>query len=109
MAPGPPDHGKRCARLCLPPCQGPPAFPELFPEYEPHQVREVYLIQWEQPSLLVDITDTMEVKLKAIACHVSQVGDLEGVEAGMRARAAALGKAKGHMYAEGFDHVLLPG
>lgn len=85
------------------------AFPELFPEYEPHQVREVYLIQWEQPNLLVDITDTMEVKLKAIACHVSQVGDLEGVEAGMRARAAALGKAKGHMYAEGFDHVLLPG
>jgi LmbE family N-acetylglucosaminyl deacetylase len=85
------------------------AFPELFPEYEPHQVREVYLIQWEQPSLLVDITDTMEVKLKAIACHVSQVGDFKGVEARMRARAAALGKAKGHMYAEGFDHVLLPG
>jgi len=84
------------------------AFPELFPEYEPHQVREVYLIQWEQPSLLVDITDTMEVKLKAIACHASQVGDLKGVEARMRARAAALGEAKGHTYAEGFDHVLLP-
>jgi LmbE family N-acetylglucosaminyl deacetylase len=67
----------------------------------------VYLIQWEQPSLLVDITDTMEVKLKAIACHVSQVGDLKAVEARMRGRAATLGKAKGQMYAEGFDHVLL--
>ncbi len=85
------------------------AFPELFPEYEPHQVREVYLIQWEQPSLLVDITDTMDVKLKAIACHVSQVGDLKAVEARMRGRASTLGKAKGQMYAEGFDHVLLPG
>jgi LmbE family N-acetylglucosaminyl deacetylase len=85
------------------------AFPELFPEYEPHQVREVYLVQWEQPSLLVDITDTMEVKLKAIACHVSQVGDLKAVEARMRGRAATLGKEKGQKYAEGFDHVLLPG
>jgi hypothetical protein len=27
----------------------------------------------------------------------------------MRARAAALGKAKGYTYAEGFDHVVLPG
>jgi LmbE family N-acetylglucosaminyl deacetylase len=78
------------------------AFPELFPEYAPHQVREVYLVQWE-------LTDTMEVKLKAIACHVRQVSDLKAVEARMRTRAAALGKAKGHTYAEGFDHVLLPG
>ena len=62
----------------------------------------MYLIQWEEPNLLVDITDTMEVKLKAIACHVSQLGDLKGVEARMRTRAAALGKAKGHMYAERF-------
>jgi len=85
------------------------AFPELFPEYEPHQVREVYLIQWEQPSLLVDITDTMDVKLKSIACHASQVGDLKAVEARMRGRAAILGKTNGQMYAEGFDHVLLPG
>jgi len=85
------------------------AFPELFPEYEPHQVREVYLIQWEQPSLLVDITETMAVKLEAIACHVSQVGDFKGVELRMRTRAAALGKGKGYAYAEGFDHVLVPG
>jgi len=85
------------------------AFPELFPEHEPHQVREVYLVQWEQPSLLIDITGTMEVKLKAIACHVSQVGAFKAVEARMRTRAAALGKAQGHMYAEGFDHVLVPG
>jgi LmbE family N-acetylglucosaminyl deacetylase len=60
-------------------------------------------------TLLVDITDTMEIKLKAIACHVSQVGDLKSVEARMRTRAAALGKAEGHTYAEGFDHVLVPG
>src|SRR5712691_13516817 len=85
------------------------AFPELLPEYEPHQVREVYLIQWEQPRLVLDITGTMDVKLKAISCHASQLGDFSVVEARMRARAAALGKAKGYPYAEGFDHVVLPG
>ena len=85
------------------------SFPELLPEYEPHQVREVYLIQWEQPGLVVDITDTMDVKLEAIACHASQVGDLSVVEARMRARAASLGKAKGYAYGEGFDHVMVPG
>jgi LmbE family N-acetylglucosaminyl deacetylase len=85
------------------------SFPELLPEDEPHQVREVYLIQWEQPSLVVDITGTMDVKLKAIACHASQFGDFSVVEARMQARAAALGKAKGYPYAEGFDHVVVPG
>ena len=85
------------------------SFPELLPEYEPHQVREVYLIQWEQPSLVVDITGTMDIKLKAIACHASQLGDFSVVEARMRARAASLGKVKGYTYAEGFDRVMVPG
>jgi len=85
------------------------SFPELLPDYEPHQVREVYLIQWEQPSLVVDITRTMDVKLKAITCHASQLADFSVVEARMRARAAALGKAKGYAYAEGFDDVVVPG
>jgi LmbE family N-acetylglucosaminyl deacetylase len=85
------------------------SFPELLPEHEPHQVREVYLIQWEQPSLVVDITGTMDIKLKAIACHASQLGDFSVVEARMRARAASLGKVKGYTYAEGFDRVMVPG
>jgi LmbE family N-acetylglucosaminyl deacetylase len=85
------------------------SFPELLPEYEPHQVREVYLVQWEQPNLVVDITGTMDVKLHAITCHVSQLVDFSVVEARMRARSAAIGKAKGYTYAEGFDHVVVPG
>jgi LmbE family N-acetylglucosaminyl deacetylase len=85
------------------------SFPELLPEYEHHKVREVYLIQWEQPRLVVDITDTMELKLKAIAAHASQVGDFKAVEARVRERSAALGKGKGYAYAEGFDQVVLPG
>ena len=70
-------------------------------------MREVYLIQWEQPQLVVDITDTMGQKLQAVACHASQVSDFHLVEARVRARASALGKTKGYAYAEGFDHVVL--
>jgi LmbE family N-acetylglucosaminyl deacetylase len=85
------------------------AFPELRPEYEPHNVREVYCIQWEQPRLVIDITDTMELKLEAIRCHASQIGDFKDFEARMRNRAAILGKEKGYSYAEGFDHIIVPG
>ena len=85
------------------------AFPELRPDYEPHTVREVYMVQWEQPRLVIDITDTMDLKLEAIRCHVSQIGDVKAFEERMRARAATLGNEKGYAYAEGFDHTIVPG
>ena len=85
------------------------SFPELLPEHEPHKVREVYLIQWEQPQLVVDITDTMDLKLRAARCHASQIADFADFEARFRNRAATLGAAYGCRYAEGFDRVVLPG
>ena len=84
-------------------------FPELLPEFEPHKVSEVYTIQWEQPRLVIDITDTMDLKLEAARCHASQVADFKVFEARMRDRAATLGKEKGYAYAEGFDHIVVPG
>ena len=83
------------------------SFPELLPEYEPHNVREVYLIQWEQPRLLVDITDTMDLKFEAITRHASQISDPSALEARLRRHFAALGTPGGYDYAEGFDHVVL--
>jgi LmbE family N-acetylglucosaminyl deacetylase len=85
------------------------AFPELLPEYEPHKVREVYVIQWAEPPLVIDITATMDRKLEAIRCHASQVGDFEAVERRMRDRAATIGRGKGYAYAEGFEHIVVPG
>jgi LmbE family N-acetylglucosaminyl deacetylase len=85
------------------------SFPELVPDYEPHKVREVYTIQWERPRLVIDITDTMNLKLEASRCHASQITDVKAFEARMRDRAATLGKEKGYTYAEGFDHVVVPG
>ena len=84
------------------------AFPELMPEFEPHKVREVYLMQWDNPHIVVDITDVMDLKLKSLACHVSQVGDFAGVESRIRERSAEIGRAKGYTYAEAFDRIVMP-
>jgi LmbE family N-acetylglucosaminyl deacetylase len=85
------------------------AFPDLLPEYEPHKAREVYMVQWEQPHLIIDITDTMELKLEASRCHASQMTDFKVFEERMRDRTATLGKDNGYAYAEGFDHIVVSG
>jgi LmbE family N-acetylglucosaminyl deacetylase len=84
------------------------AFPELLPEYEPHRVREVYVMQWQAPHVVVDIGEVMDLKLKALACHASQFADFAAVEARVRQRSAELAKTKGLAYAEGFDHITIP-
>ena len=84
------------------------AFPELLPEFEPHKVRQVYVMQWQNPHLVVDISDVIDLKLRALACHASQFADFAKVEARVRERAAELGRPKGYAYAEAFDHILLP-
>ncbi len=84
------------------------AFPELLDQgLEPHRVKEVHLMSWESPEVVVDITETMDLKLKALACHVSQIRDMAGVEARVRHRGAELGKAKSYTYAETFDRIVI--
>jgi LmbE family N-acetylglucosaminyl deacetylase len=84
------------------------AFPELLAQgLEPHKVREVYLMWWENPELVVDISETMDLKIKALACHASQFRDFAAVEKRVRDRAAELGRAKGYAYAETFDVIAL--
>ena len=85
------------------------AFPELLPEFEPHKVREVYVMQWNQPHLVNDITDLMDLKIKALACHASQFKDFSTVEARVCQRARELGAPHGHGYAEAFDRIQIPG
>jgi LmbE family N-acetylglucosaminyl deacetylase len=84
------------------------AFPELLPEFEPHKVREVYVMQWNQPHVVNDITDVMDLKIKALACHASQFVDFAAVEARVRQRNRELGAAQGHAYAETFDRITIP-
>lgn len=84
------------------------AFPELLAQgLEPHKVREVYLMWWESPEMVVDISETMDLKIKALACHASQFRDFAAVEKRVRERGAELGRPKGYAYAETFDVIIL--
>ena len=52
------------------------AYPDLLQEdLEPHKVREVLLWASEEPNYRCDITDTFDIKLAALRCHKSQVGN----------------------------------
>ena len=86
------------------------AFPELMPEFEPHSVRQAYVMQWENPQHIVDIADVMDLKIRALACHASQFGDgdFAAVEARVRERSRELGRPKGYAYAEAFDRIVVP-
>lgn len=78
-------------------------FPELMAEgLEPHKTSSVLLVNFDQQNFFVDITDTIEQKMQALAAHASQMPDLAETQAFMRALAARAGTQAGTKYAEGF-------
>jgi LmbE family N-acetylglucosaminyl deacetylase len=83
-------------------------FPELLEQgLEPHKVKEIYMMWWQEPEVVVDISETIDLKIKALACHASQLKDMAGVEKRVRERSAELGKVNGVAYAETFDRIVM--
>jgi len=53
------------------------AFPELLDEgLEPHKVREMWFWASDDVNHRLDVTATFDIKLAALGCHKSQVGDI---------------------------------
>src|SRR5207249_68848 len=77
----------------------PMAFPELLAQgLEPHKVKEVHTMWWDDPEIVVDISETIDLKIKALLCHVSQMKDVAAMEKRVRERNAELGKGKGFAF-----------
>ncbi|MCB0036249.1 MAG: PIG-L family deacetylase [Anaerolineales bacterium] len=81
--------------------------PNLFQEFEQegltaHKVRKIYVVSWTDGETVVDITETMETKINALAQHVSQIGHMEGLAERMRERAADRAKDHDFEYGERF-------
>jgi LmbE family N-acetylglucosaminyl deacetylase len=103
-----PDHmaaGEATIRAVYPDARNPHAFPELLNEgFAPHTVPLVW-VAGAPFSIVVDITKHFDRKLAALRCHISQIGEGEGLEERLRfwGRAnAKQAKMKKGRLAEGF-------
>ena len=68
----------------------------------PHAVSEIYFFAAAQPDTWIDIGATMDLKIKALRCHVSQIKNPKMMEKMVRAWFGAWGREKGFAYAERF-------
>ncbi len=87
------------------------AYPDLMSEgIGPHKVKELLLWGSENPNFYSDITDTFNIKITALSCHRSQVGDnsLAGLEQRLRERHKQMAKDQGYELAEAFHRVEIP-
>ena len=52
------------------------SYPDLLKEeLQPHRVKEVLICGTQDPNYYIDITDTIDIKIAALRCHKSQVGE----------------------------------
>jgi LmbE family N-acetylglucosaminyl deacetylase len=80
------------------------ALPHYYPDRgRAHQVPLVYLSGTLEPAVWVDITETIDLKLAAVACHGSQLPETGSWAAeALRSAAAEEGERAGVPFAEGF-------
>jgi LmbE family N-acetylglucosaminyl deacetylase len=77
-------------------------FTDLLEEgFEPHEVRKLYVHGTDKPDTWVDISETIDIKVKALQQHVSQV-PVDEVEKWMKDWAKEDGKDKDFEYAESY-------
>ena len=84
------------------------SYPDLLEEgLQPHKVKEVFLWGAEEPNHYSDITDTFDIKLTALSCHQSQVGNRPPgeMEERMRQRAKTMAEREDYELAEAFYRV----
>lgn len=85
------------------------SFPELLAEgFKPHKAKHLLLVNFEHHNYYVDISDTCDLKMKALAAHKSQVPDFKATEKMLRDHAKANGRKCGCQLAEGFMRIDLP-
>jgi LmbE family N-acetylglucosaminyl deacetylase len=74
--------------------------------YEPHEVKRFYIHGTDKVNTWVDITDTLDIKIKALQQHVSQV-DPNEVDKWMREWAEEEAKDQEMKYAEAYKVMIL--
>ena len=105
-----PDHRAAAQAACaavFPSAGSRLIFPDLLPAgYEPHDVKLLYIHGTDQSNTWIDITGTIDLKIKALQQHASQV-DAEEVDKWMREWAEEEAKDKDMKYAESYKVMIL--
>ncbi len=106
-----PDHraaGTAALDAAFPAAEMPLLYPELEAEgLSPHKVNYIYVsTPQDTANYFVDITETMDLKIKALRQHVSQLGDWDPEEP-IKKWNAETGKIVGFKYAERFLRITL--
>ncbi len=84
-------------------------FPEMISlGLKPHKVREAFFFGTHAPNLWVDITPVIDIKIRALFCHQSQVGHRDDLERFVRERFRLAGEPVGLEYAEPFRRLVFP-
>jgi len=85
------------------------AMPLYFPTRgEPHQVERLLLSGTHEPDVVADVTRTIDVKVKAVLAHASQLaGDAEAIRDVVYGRAEQAGRPIGADFGEAFRSVEL--
>ena len=72
---------------------------------EPHKVKDVYLFSTDAADHFVDITGVFEIKVKALACHESQMKSIEEWRGFITMWGKEAGAKAGVPLAEGFKYL----
>ena len=80
------------------------SFPELLidEKLEPHKVNTLLMTNFENHNYGEDVTDFVDIKLKALAAHASQIPDIVGRSDMLRGWMSNMGSKYGLKYAEAF-------
>lgn len=79
------------------------SYPDLLEQgLQPHRVKEIWFCGTGDPNYYVNITDTIDIKVGALRCHKSQVGDRPELEERMRQRATMAAEGQDYELAEAF-------
>jgi len=107
-----PDHRAVAAAALdaiFPAAGQPNLFEELAEEgLSAHKVRKVYVLSWDNTDTYVNITETIEQKVLALAAHTSQMAELKvDPFVYIKKRAAEIAKGKEMAYAEAYRVITL--
>jgi LmbE family N-acetylglucosaminyl deacetylase len=107
-----PDHraaGQAALDAVFPAARDHLNFVELWKDegLEPHIVREVWVCGTLQPDVTLDVTDTWEIKIKALFEHKSQIGEPEKLVERMHSRRTPDSTPENPRYEEKFRRLVL--